>query len=100
MKRRNPCFGCRRIAQQIAYAFGIKIDKDVVRRVLAQRYRPESGTDGPSWLTFIAQAKDSLWSLDLFRCESILLRSHWVLIYSHGRVHAPASRFRRRTRQY
>jgi len=31
-------------------------------------------------LTFIAQTKDSLWSLDLFRCESILLRSHWVLV--------------------
>jgi len=35
---------------------------------------------GPSWLTFIAQAKDSLWSVDLFRCESILLHSHWVLL--------------------
>ncbi len=35
---------------------------------------------GPSWLTFIAHAKDSLWSVDLFRCESILLRSHWVLV--------------------
>ncbi len=35
MKRRNPKFGCVRIAQQINYAFGIKIDKDVVRRVLA-----------------------------------------------------------------
>src|ERR1700687_795737 len=80
MKRRNPRFGCVRIAQQIAHAFGIEIDKDVVRRVLAQHYRPESGTDGPSWLTFMAQAKDSLWSLDLFRCESILLRSHWVLL--------------------
>jgi hypothetical protein len=24
--------------------------------------------------------KDSLWSVDLFRCESILLRSHWVMV--------------------
>ena len=24
--------------------------------------------------------KDSLWSVDPFRCESILLRSHWVLV--------------------
>ncbi len=30
--------------------------------------------------TFIAHTKDSLWSIDLFRCESILLRSHWVLV--------------------
>ena len=81
MKRRNPSFGCVRIAQQISHAFGIEIDKDVVRRVLAKHYRPgDSGTNGPSWLTFIAQTKDSLWSLDLFRCESILLRSHWVLV--------------------
>ena len=28
----------------------------------------------------IAHAKDSLWSVDLFRCESILLHSHWVLV--------------------
>ena len=39
MKRRNPRFGCVRIAQQIAHAFGIEIDKDVVRRVLASRSR-------------------------------------------------------------
>jgi hypothetical protein len=24
--------------------------------------------------------KDSLWSVDLFRCESIRLKSHWVLV--------------------
>jgi transposase InsO family protein len=81
MKRRNPRFGCVRIAQQISHVFGIEMDKDVVRRGLAKHYRPDdSGTNGPSWLTFIAQTKDSLWSLDLFRCESILLRSHWVLV--------------------
>jgi putative transposase len=72
MKHRNPKFGCVRIAQQIAHAFGIEIDKDVVRRVLAKRFRPEPGADGPSWLTLIAHAKDSVWSVDLFRVESIL----------------------------
>jgi putative transposase len=35
---------------------------------------------GPSGLTFLAQAEDSLWSVDLFRFESVLLRSHWVLV--------------------
>jgi len=61
LKRRNPQFGCVRIAQQITHAFGVEIDKDVVRRVLAKHYRPgDTGTTGPSWLTFIAQAKDSL----------------------------------------
>src|ERR1700738_1762786 len=36
MKRRNPKFGCVRIAQQITHAFGTEIDKDRVRRVLAK----------------------------------------------------------------
>jgi putative transposase len=80
-KRRNPKFNCVRIAQQIVHAFGIEIDKDVVRRVLAKHYRPDdSGTNGPLWLTFIGHVKDSLWSVDLFRCESLLLRSHWIMI--------------------
>src|ERR1700747_1254949 len=79
-KRRNRRVGCPRIAQEIARAFGIHIDKDIVRRVLAKHYRPEAGTDGPSWLSFIGHLKDSLWSVDLFRCESILLRSHWVMV--------------------
>jgi transposase InsO family protein len=81
MKLRNPKFGCVRIAQQISHTFGVDIDKDVVRRALAQHYRPgDAGSNGPSWLALIAQSKDSLWSLDLFRCESILLRSYWVLV--------------------
>jgi len=79
-KSRNPRIGCPRIAQEIARTFGIDIDKDVVRRVLAKHYRPGAGTDGPSWLSFIGHLKDSLWSVDLFRCESLLLRSHWVMV--------------------
>jgi hypothetical protein len=39
-KQRNPNWGCPRIAQQIALAFQIEIDKDVVRRILAHHYRP------------------------------------------------------------
>src|SRR3989442_687348 len=74
MKQRNPTWGCPRIAQQIALAFGIQINKDVVRRILAARYRPEPHS-GPSWLTFLGHMKDSLWSLDLFRCESATLRT-------------------------
>ena len=81
MKLRNPRFGYQRMAQQISHAFGVQIDKDVVRRVLATHHGPNHpSASSPSWLTFFAQAKDSLWSVDLFRCESILLRSHWVLV--------------------
>ena len=52
----------------------------MVRRVLATHYRPAPHSGGPSWLTFLGHAKDSLWSIDLFRCESAILRSHWVLV--------------------
>src|SRR5580698_3072171 len=54
--------------------------KDVVRRILAVRYRPKPDAAGPSWLTVLGHAKDSLWSVDLFRCESAVLRTHWVLV--------------------
>jgi putative transposase len=80
MKRRNPTWGCKRIAEQIALAFGVDIDKDVVRRILARHFHPEAGPEGPSWLSVIGHAKDSLWSLDLFRCESAILSTYWVLV--------------------
>jgi transcriptional regulator of met regulon len=80
MKQRNPRYGCPRIAQQINLAFGLDLDKDTVRRVLAVHYKPDPGNHGPSWLTTIGHAKDSLWSVDLFRCESILLKSHWIMV--------------------
>jgi putative transposase len=79
MKRRNPRFGCRKIAEQISRAFAVEINKDVVRRILIQHYRPVSGGDGPSWLTVMGHARDSLWSVDLFRCKSILLQSYWIM---------------------
>src|ERR1022692_4664240 len=77
LKRRNPRFGCPKIAQHLAKTFGIDIDKDVLRRVLVAHYRPERRDNGPSWLTLLGHTKDSLWSLDLFRIQSILLSSHW-----------------------
>ena len=80
MKRRNPRFGCRKIAEQISSAFGIETNKDVIRRILIRPYRPVPSGDGPSWLTVIGHAKDSLWGVDFFRCESILLKSYWIMI--------------------
>jgi putative transposase len=55
MKRRNPTWGC----PQIALAFGIPVNKDVVRRILAMRYRPAPDSAGPSWLTVLGHAKDT-----------------------------------------
>lgn len=80
MKLRNPRFGCRRIAMQISNMLGLDINKDVVLRILSKYYKPTSNDDGPSWLTFIGNMKDSLWSIDFFRCESIQLKSHWVMV--------------------
>jgi transposase InsO family protein len=80
MKCRNPRFGCPRIAQQINLAFGLDIDKDVVRRILEKHDKPTSDNNGPSWLTFLGHTKDSLWSVDFFRCESANLKSYWVML--------------------
>ena len=56
------------------------MNKDVVRRILAVRYSRKPDAAGPSWLTILGHSKDSLWSVDLFRCESAILRVHWVLV--------------------
>ena len=51
-----------------------------MRRALAKHYRAgHTGSLDPSWLTVFAQTKDSLWSVDLFRCESIL--SAWAITH-------------------
>jgi hypothetical protein len=52
----------------------------VVRRILAVHHPNKPIEGGPSWLTFIGHVKDSLWSLDLFRCESMTLQTYWVLV--------------------
>ena len=46
---------------------GSDMDEIVVHRVLAKRYRPAPGRSGPSWLSFVGQTPDSLWSVDLLR---------------------------------
>ena len=51
-----------------------------MRRILAARYEPTPESAGPSWLTVLGHAKDSLWSVDLFRCESAVLHTYWVLV--------------------
>ena len=79
-KQRNPRCGCPRIAQQLSIIFGIDLQPDVVRRILVKHFRSKPGSDGPSWLTFIGHSKDSLWSMDFFKAESILLKSYSVMV--------------------
>jgi hypothetical protein len=80
MKRRNPSFGYGRISMQIFEAFGISISRFAVGRILRKNKHNLPSEAGPSWLTSISHIKDSLWSVDLFRCESAVLRSHWVMV--------------------
>ena len=80
MKAHNPSFGYGRIAMQIFEAFGIGISRFTVGRILRKNTHKLPPGVGPSWLTFIGHMRDSLWSVDLFRCESIMLKSHWVMV--------------------
>ena len=82
-KTKNPGFGCPKIALIVENTFQIEFDKDDVRRILNRYFKPTQPVgpgDGPSWLTFFGDFKDSLWSLDFFRVESTSLQSHWVMI--------------------
>ena len=80
-KKLNPRFGYLRIAMQISNQFGIKLDDDVVRRIINKYYKPNPDDyKGPSWLTTLGHSVDSLWSMDLFRAESINLKTHWILV--------------------
>jgi putative transposase len=72
MKRRNPRFGCPRIAQQMAHAFGVGIDKDGVRGGLshvqpsnirqaapeASEHRPRSAVPIPSLASEFARPRN------------------------------------------
>ncbi len=61
MKQRNLYFGCQKIAEQISSAFGIDLNKDVVRRILSGHYRPGPRPNGgPSWLAAIGHSGDRL----------------------------------------
>lgn len=64
----------------ISRTFGVEIDRNVVRRVWIQHYRQVTGGGGLSWLIFLGHMKDSLWRLDLCRCESMTWKSNWVLV--------------------
>jgi hypothetical protein len=46
----------------------------------ARHHHPKPDGTGPSWLTLLGHMKDSLWSVDLLRCESVALRTYWILL--------------------
>src|SRR5262249_15783311 len=59
MKRRNCTWGCKRIAEQIALAFGVDIDKDVVRRD-SRNTLPSGSRIGRTVLAFLYRERERL----------------------------------------
>jgi putative transposase len=78
-KEKNPRYGCPRIALLVGNVLGEAIDAETVRRILTKHYRPIPGR-GPSWILPIGNSHNKLWSMDLFRLESVFLRSFWVMV--------------------
>ncbi|HAR41665.1 MAG TPA: hypothetical protein DCS07_03405 [Bdellovibrionales bacterium] len=79
IKTKNPRYGVQKIALLTSQLLGQTIDEQLVRRILRKHYFTPLGP-GPSWLSKIGIAKNALWSMDLFRCESILLQTYWVMV--------------------
>ncbi len=80
IKQKNPTFGYGRIAMQIHQAFSVEVSRYTVGRILRIHKDKLPPNDSHSWLSFLGNMKDSLWSIDLFRCESINLKSHWAMV--------------------
>jgi len=80
VKENNPHMGSPQIADFVNDNFVIQTDKSTVRRILKKHLKPDPNSHGPSWLTFIGNCTDNLWSMDFFKVESILLKTHWVML--------------------
>jgi transposase InsO family protein len=80
IKVKNPSYGCPKIALLAIELLSQDIDEQTVRRILRQHFSSQPRGSGPSWLNAIGIAKDVLWSVDLFCCESICLQTHWVMV--------------------
>ena len=74
--------GCVRVAQFVASRFFGRIGR--LQRAFLDptlaRKRRESRFEAEHIGKILGHVKDSLWSCDLFRCESATLRKHWVLV--------------------
>ncbi len=79
IKQKNPKYGYPRISMLASEVLKRPIDDELVRRILAKYFKPAPG-GGPSWLSGIGQKRDALWSVDLFRVESLCLRSYWIMV--------------------
>lgn len=80
MERRNPRFGYQRIAEQVALVFDVELDKDIVRRVLAKHIGPSAAITALPGSRCSATLRTACGHSISFRCESLALRSHWVMV--------------------
>jgi putative transposase len=80
IKLKNPRYGYPKITLLVSKLLDREISEQQVRRILRKHFRNLPPGSGPSWLNAIGHAKDALWSMDLFCSESILLRTHWVMV--------------------
>ena len=93
LKSRNPRFGCPRIARIISRTFGVDIDKNVVARVLAKRYRPAPGRLR-AVLVVVHRSRDGQ-SLERRPVSLRVHRAPELLgARGHGPVHAAPGRLR------
>jgi len=76
IKQRNPRYGYRRIAMQIYQSFGITISCFAVGRIIRKHHTlfPFENNAGPSWLSFIGNTTDSLWSIDFSNANPLHLK--------------------------
>lgn len=79
IKEKNPRYGSPKIAYLASQVLCVTVDESLVRRILKRYYRPLPG-GGPSWLAPIGYSSGKLWSLDLFRVETMSLKSLWVMV--------------------
>jgi transposase len=74
LKREHPGWGAPKIREKLRRKHN-DVQTPAISTVHAVLDR-----HGLATCAVMEQTKDSLWSLDLFRSESILLRSHWILV--------------------
>jgi putative transposase len=79
IKKNNPDYGSEKIAGLLTTR-GHNISDSTVRRILRKHYHPPYKGNGPSWLEFFANSVNGLWSVDVFRCESVFLKSCYVMV--------------------
>jgi len=81
IKKTNLAYGAEKIAGLLS-ARGLCISERSVRRILKRNgYCPNDPQKlGPSWLSFIGNSLNGLWSVDFFLVSSVFLKIYAVMV--------------------